>query len=133
VDHLRERGFAVSGMSGPGGALHLEATSVLLTSHLQTDEVIALSVSVAVARETTSIPFADGADRALAKIEAALPRHRVGELQRFMQRVLIGDTVPDVRIEHTRIDQKLVVLFDNAFTCVRLLTFIYTVRLGQRR
>jgi predicted DNA-binding transcriptional regulator YafY len=32
VNHLRERGFEISGMSGPGGGLHLEATSVLVTS-----------------------------------------------------------------------------------------------------
>jgi len=75
-------------------------------------------LSVAVARATTSIPFAAGADRALAKIEAALPRHRVGELQRFMQRVLIGDTVPDVRVEPTRIDPTLVVVFENALRAV---------------
>jgi predicted DNA-binding transcriptional regulator YafY len=132
VNHLRERGFEISGMSGPGGGLHLEATSVLVTSHLQTDEVIALILSVAVARATTSIPFADGADRALAKIEAALPRHRVAELQRLMQRVLIGDTVPDVRIAPTRIDPTLVVVFEDAFTSGRLLTFSYTDREGRR-
>jgi predicted DNA-binding transcriptional regulator YafY len=132
VNHLRERGFEISGMSGPGGGVHLEATSVLITSHLDTDEVVALILSVAVARATTWVPFAEGAERALAKIEAALPRHRVGELQRFMQRILIGDSAPDLRIAVTRIDPTLVVTFERAFTSSLLLTFNYTDREGRR-
>ena len=42
VSHLRDRGFEISGMPGPGGGIHLEATSVMITSHLETDEVVAV-------------------------------------------------------------------------------------------
>jgi predicted DNA-binding transcriptional regulator YafY len=132
VNHLRARGFDISGMSGPGGGVHLEATSVMITSHLDTDEVVALILSVAIARATTWIPFADGAERALAKIEAALPKRRVGELQRFMQRVLVGDSALDLQGAVPAIDPKLVATFERAFTSGQLLTFTYTDREGRR-
>jgi predicted DNA-binding transcriptional regulator YafY len=132
VSHLRERGFDISGMSGPGGGVHLEATSVMITSHLDTDEVVALILSVAIARATTWIPFADGAERALAKIEAALPTKRVGELQRFMQRVLIGDAGLDLNSAVPGIDPTLVATFERAFTSSRLLAFSYVDRERRR-
>lgn len=132
VNHLRDRGFDISGMSGPGGGVHLEATSVMITSHLDTDEVVALILSVAISRATTWIPFADGAERALAKIEAALPERRVAELQRFMQRVLIGDSAPDAGGSFTTIDKALVATFEKAFTTSQLLAFSYVDRVGRR-
>ena len=132
VNHLRDRGFDISGMSGPGGGVHLEATSVMITSHLDTDEVVALILSVAVARAATWIPFADGAERALAKIEAALPRQRVGELQRFMQRVLIGDSTQDGGSTVAKIDPRIVATFEKALTSSRLLAFTYVDREGRR-
>jgi predicted DNA-binding transcriptional regulator YafY len=132
VSHLRDRGFEISSMPGPGGGIHLEATSVMITSHLETDEVVALILSVAIARATTWIPFADGAERALAKIQAALPQQRVGELQRFMQRVLIGETTPDPGSTVAEIDPLLVGTFENAFTTSRLLAFNYVDREGRR-
>jgi len=132
VSHLRDRGFEISGMSGPGGGVHLEATSVMITSHLDTDEVVALILSVAVSRATTWIPFADGAERALAKIEAALPAQRVGEVQRLMQCVLIGDAAPNSRSSSAKIDKALVATFEQAFTAGRLLAFSYVDREGRR-
>ena len=132
VNHLRDRGFDISGMSGPGGGVHLEATSVMITSHLDTDEVVALILSVAIARATTCVPFADAAERALAKIEAALPEQRVGELQRFMQRVLIGNSAPYPGSTATRIDPAMVTTFENAFSTSRLLAFSYVDREGRR-
>lgn len=131
VNQLRDRGFDISGMSGPGGGVHLEATSVMITSQLDTDEVVALIMSVAISRATTWIPFADGAERALAKIEAALPRQRVGELQRFMQRVLIGDSIPQPGAT-AAIDSALVATFENAFTKSQLLAVDYVDREGRR-
>jgi predicted DNA-binding transcriptional regulator YafY len=132
VNRLRDRGFEISGMSGPGGGVHLEATSVMITSHLDTDEVVALILSVAVSRATTWIPFADAAERALAKIEAALPKQRVGELQRFMQRVLIGDSARGSDSATTAIDPGMVTTFEEAFTTSRLLAFTYVDRDGRR-
>jgi predicted DNA-binding transcriptional regulator YafY len=132
VNQLRDRGFEISGMSGPGGGVHLEATSVMITSHLDTDEVVALILSVAIARATSWIPFASGAERALAKIESALPEQRVVELQRFMQRVLIGDSAPAPGGRVSEIDNALVANFEEAFTASRLLAFGYVDREGRR-
>jgi predicted DNA-binding transcriptional regulator YafY len=131
LNHLRDRGFDISGMSGPGGGVQLKATSVMLTSHLDTDEVVALILSVAISRAVTWIPFSHGADSALAKIEAALPQQRVDELQRFMQRVLVGDTALDVPGAGT-IDPGLVTIFEKALTANRLLAFSYVDRAGRR-
>lgn len=132
LNHLRDRGFDISGMSGPGGGVQLKATSVMITSHLDTDEVVALILSVAISRAVTWIPFSLGADRALAKIEAALPQQRVDELQRFMQRVLVGDSGLEVQGAGEAIDPALVATFEKAFTANRLLVFSYVDRAGRR-
>ena len=132
VNHLRDRGFDISGMSGPGGGVHLEATSVMITSHLHADEVVALILSVAISRATTCVPFADAAERALVKIEAALPKQRGGELQRFMQRVLIGDSARDPGSTAAAVDPGMVTTFEKAFTTSRLLAFNYVDRDGRR-
>ncbi len=134
---LRDRGFDISSMSGPGGGVHLEPTSVMVTSQLAGDEVVALILSVAISQATPFMPFADGAERALAKIQAALPSRRVAELQRFMQRVLVGEPAPTSaqRAGH-RVHKDLVNRFEEAFTTNRLLGFAYVDREGaptQRR
>jgi predicted DNA-binding transcriptional regulator YafY len=134
---LRDRGFDISSMSGPGGGVHLEPTSVMVTSHLAGDEIIALILSVAISQATPYTPFAAGAERALAKIQAALPRTRVEELRRFMQRVLVGEPAPrSAHRDAHRIHQDLVSRFEHAFTTNRMLGFCYTDREGattQRR
>ncbi len=134
---LRDRGFDISSMSGPGGGVHLEPTSVMVTSHLAGDEVVALILSVAISQATPYMPFAAGAERALAKIQAALPRRRVEELQRFMQRVLVGEPAPrSAHRDAHRIHKDLVSRFEEAFTTNRMLGFGYTDRDGattQRR
>ena len=131
VEQLRNRGFDIAGMAGPGGGLHLDASSVMLTSHLDADEVVALLLSVAVARATTQIPFAAAADRALAKIQVALPAPRVGELQLFMQRVLIGEPAFESSAAGA-LDPRLITTFEEAFTAQLLLAFTYTDGGGRR-
>jgi predicted DNA-binding transcriptional regulator YafY len=134
---LRARGFDISSMSGPGGGVNLEPTSVMVTSQLSGDEVVALILSVAISRAAPFMPFADGAERALAKIQAALPTSRAAELQRFMQRVLVGEPAPrSAQRDGHRIHKDLVSRFEQAFTANRLLGFAYVDREGaatQRR
>lgn len=125
LGRLRSRGFHISALSGPGGGVRLQPTSVMVTSQLDGEEVAALILSVAIARATPWIPFASAADGALAKIEAALPRQRVGELQTFMQRVLIGDPSAVPAGEIDVIEPTLVSQFEQAFTGNRLLRFDY--------
>jgi predicted DNA-binding transcriptional regulator YafY len=132
IGHLRNRGFEITGMAGPGGGVHLEAGSVMIASRLGADEVVALLLSVAVARATTRVPFATGAERALAKIEASLPAARVGELQRFMQRVLIGDPAGEPADGGGRLDPRLIATFEEAFTANVLLSFAYVDAGGRR-
>ena len=78
------------------------------------------------------MPFAGGADRALAKIEAALPSQRASELQSLMQRVMIGDPSNAPIEEIGDIDPSLVAAFETAFTAARLLSFRYTNATGDR-
>jgi biotin operon repressor len=70
---LREAGFELTTFSGPGGGVRLNPTSVMITSQLRASEVIALIVSAEIARAAKTVPFAAGAEHALAKIEQALP------------------------------------------------------------
>jgi predicted DNA-binding transcriptional regulator YafY len=132
VSRLRNRGFDISSMSGPGGGVQLRGSSVMLTSRLDADEVVALILSVAVSRAVSSVPFAESADRALAKLEAALPQARVAELQRFMTRVLIGDPAPEPAPPRPTLDPGLVTAFETALATNRLLAFAYRDRHGRR-
>ena len=131
LDRLRDRGFEISTMSGPGGGVHLEPTSVLVTSQLDGDEVVALIVSVAMAQAVPWMPFASGAADALAKIEASLPRGRAQQVQALMMRILVG---PPSRERDTprRPSPLLARLFELAFRDARLLAFDYRDRDGAR-
>jgi predicted DNA-binding transcriptional regulator YafY len=132
LDRLRGRGFRISSLSGPGGGVHLEPTSVMVTSQLTGEEVVALVLTVAVAQATTTVPFASGADKAVAKIVAALPHDRATELQAFMQRIFIGDESPPNAHRAAPIDPRLVAAFERAVTANRLIRFSYTDASGRR-
>lgn len=54
---LREAGFHLDTFSGPGGGVQLNPTSVMITSQLRTTEVIALIVSVEIARAAKTVPL----------------------------------------------------------------------------
>jgi len=72
----------------------------MITSQLRASEVIALIMSVEIARAAGTVPFAAGAEHALAKIEQALPAARVAELRTLRERILVGDPArecPDAR------------------------------------
>ncbi len=132
LNGLRDRGFHITSMTGPGGGVHLEPTSVIVTSQLDGDEVVALILSVALAQASPLMPFAAGAERALAKIEASLPSQRTADLQRFMQRVFVGDPAAVTPIDLGPIDDALVAAFERAFTEQRLLRFDYTNANGRK-
>ena len=129
---LRDRGFIISGLAGPGGGVHLEPTSVMITSQLTGDEVVALILSIAIARATPGVPFAAGADQALAKIEASLPRGRSADVQQFMQRVLVGGPSTEPTGTLGTVDTHLVSAFERALTTSHELAFAYTDKNGNR-
>jgi predicted DNA-binding transcriptional regulator YafY len=105
---------------------------VLLSSHLAAEEVVALVLSVAVTRATPWIPFAAGAERALAKIEGALPAERVRERRRLMERIFIGEpaTTPP-RLDERTVAKTLLRAFEEAFTSNCVLRFQYVGRDGR--
>lgn len=130
---LRTRGFAIAGESGRGGGVQLDPGSVLVSSQLDAEEVVALVLSVAVLRAAAWIPFAAGADRALGKIEGALAPARLRELRRFMSRVLVGDPVEVSHEPHRGVvDPALLPAFERAFTASHMLRFDYVDRDGRR-
>ncbi|HEY3260668.1 MAG TPA: WYL domain-containing protein [Pseudonocardiaceae bacterium] len=127
---LRGAGFDIDTFSGPGGGVRLNPTSVMITSQLGTNEVVALIVSVELARAAKTVPFAAGAQHALAKIEQALPAARAAHLRALCERILVGE--PSGEARPGNIDPNLVEAFETAFTSTRLLAFTYHDRHGRR-
>jgi predicted DNA-binding transcriptional regulator YafY len=129
---LRTRGFTIRGEGGRGGGVLLDASSVLLSSRLAADEVVSLVLSVAIMRAAPWIPFAAGADRALAKIEGALPADRLRELRRLMRRILVGDPTGAATPAANAVEPGLLPAFEQAFTSSRVLCFDYIDREARR-
>lgn len=130
LDALRVRGYDVRATAGPGGGVHLDPRSVLVSSQLASNEVVALVLSVAVARAAQGLPFASGAERALAKVEGALPAARLEELERVKARILVGD--PAGGTPDGDVDPSLLATFELAFTAGKILLFAYVDRGGRR-
>jgi predicted DNA-binding transcriptional regulator YafY len=126
---LREAGFDLDTFSGPGGGVRLNPASVMITSQLRASEVVALIVSAEIARAAKTVPFAAGAEQALAKIEQALPASRAAELRTLRERILVGDPAQDAR--PAAIDPTLVEAFETAFTTTHLLAFTYRDQQGR--
>lgn len=131
LDRLRDRGFVISSMSGPGGGVHLEPTSVLVTSQLAGEEVVALILSAAVAQAFPWMPFASGTESALAKIEASLPHERARQVQALMMRIMIGTPSSASVRQTSTVSPLLARFFELAFREQRLLAFEYRDRHGS--
>lgn len=131
LDRLRDRGFEISSMPGPGGGVHLEPTSVLVTSQLAGEDVVALILSAAVAQAFPWMPFASGARSALAKIEASLPQQRARQVQALMMRIMIGKPSSASARQQGTVSPLLARLFELAFSEERLLAFEYRDRGGS--
>jgi len=133
IAQLREQGFLIRTMSGPGGGISLDPTSVLVSPKLTSAEVFALLISIAVLKETHSIPFAQLADTGLKKIEQALPRDRVMELREILQSVYIGtpDPVAPMPIIGS-IDQSVLPAFETGFLNSQRMRFRYTDRNSKK-
>lgn len=125
LNRLRDRGFEISAISGPGGGVHLKPTSVLVTSQLDGEDVVALILSVAIAESFPWMPFASGANDAMAKIEASLPHRRANKLQDLMMRIMIGNPASQTTRRDGSISPLLARLFETAFSEERLLAFSY--------
>lgn len=128
---LRGVGFELDAFPGPGGGVRLNPTSVMITSQLRTDEVVALILSVAIAQAARTVPFAAEAERALAKIEQALPPARAAELRACRERILVGDPSSDPPSSATGIDPNLLGAFESAFAAALMLAFDYRAGNGR--
>jgi len=129
---LRARGFDIPGEGGPGGGVQLDPGSVLLSSQLAAEEVVALVLSVAVMRAAPWVPFAAGAERALAKIEGALPSDRIRQLRHFMRRILVGEPAgAEAALAVRAVDPAFLPAFEQAFTASCVLLFDYVDREGR--
>lgn len=118
-------------MTGPGGGVRLEPTSVMITSQLEGREVVALLLATAIARASPGVPFITAADSAIEKIEASLPASRAAELQRFMNRVLIDTPPAGAAPPRGPVAAGLVEKFEQAFTANCMFAFTYTDRAGN--
>jgi predicted DNA-binding transcriptional regulator YafY len=133
LDAMRARGFAIDGTVGRGGGVQLDPATVLLTTQLTTEEVIALLVSVALLRAAPWLPFAARAQEAVAKIERVLPAAGVRDLRRMLQRVLIGGPAPAATLATVGpVDPDLLQVFERCFNGGRVLKFAYSDRQGRR-
>lgn len=131
IGRLRDRGFEISSMSGPGGGVHLEPTSVLVSSQLTGEEVVALILSAAIAQAFPSMPFASGARSALAKVEASLPYERAGQLQTLMSRIMVGVPLSNPVGGSGEVSPLLARIFEAAFTNQQSMGFSYLDRMGK--
>lgn len=129
---LRDRGFIILAESGPGGGVSMDPGSVLLSTQLAAEEVVALVLSVAMIRAAPWMPFAAPADAALAKIEGALPPQRVGQLRRLMDRILVGDPIDQAPVSVGPVDPALLEGFERAFSQSCVLRFDYRDREGRK-
>ncbi len=129
---LRDRGFSIRGDGGRGGGLSLDPSTVLLSTQLAADEVVALILSVELMNATPSMPFSTLAESALRKIEGALPDARVRELRRLLGRVLVGPSTEPSRAMPGSVDPRLLAAFERAFSSRLVLRFDYTDRNGRR-
>jgi len=133
LDAMRDRGFGIDGTVGRGGGVQLDPTTVLLTTQLATDEVIALLLSVALLRAAPWLPFGARAQDAVAKIERVLPAAGVRELRRMLQRILIGEPAPPSTLATAgSVDPDLLPPFERCFNSGRVLKFAYADREGRR-
>jgi len=126
---LRSRGFVIRSEGGPGGGVELDPDTVYVSSQLKADEVVALALSVAMLRAAPWMPFADLAERALGKIEGALPPRRTRELRRLLARVFVGDPALGGGFPEP-VEDALLGVFERAFTQGYVLTFDYVDRHG---
>lgn len=133
IAELREQGFVIHTSSGPGGGLSLDPTSVLVSPKLTSAEVFALLISIAVLKQTHSLPFSQLADTGLKKIEQSLPRNRVLELRNILESVYIGPAATeDVLATVQSIHRTVLPAFETGFLNSQRMHLSYTDRHGKK-
>ena len=75
VERLRELGYPVESLSGPGGGYRLRAGTAMPPLLLDDDEAIAIAVGLGTAARSSVSGIEESAVRALVKLEQVLPAH----------------------------------------------------------
>src|SRR6476620_10865237 len=75
VDRLRELGYPVESLTGPGGGYRLRAGAAMPPLLLDDDEAIAIAVGLGTAARASVAGIEESAIRALVKLEQVLPAH----------------------------------------------------------
>src|SRR5256885_55512 len=75
VERLRELGYPVESLSGPGGGYRLRAGTAMPPLLLDDDEAIAIAVGLGTAARASVTGIEETAVRALVKLEQVLPAH----------------------------------------------------------
>ncbi len=132
IAELREQGFVIRSTSGPGGGVYLDPTSILVSPKLTSTEAFALLISIAVLKETHSMPFANLADTGLKKIEQSLPRDRVLELREILRSVYIGRPTVEMPSLDEEIDPSVLPAFETGFLNSQRMKFRYSDRNGKK-
>jgi predicted DNA-binding transcriptional regulator YafY len=109
----------------------MDPSTVLLSGHLTADEVVGLIVSVSLLRASPWMPFSREAERALVKIERALPPERIRSLRLLLRRVLVGSPAPDATRDLDSVAATVLVAFERAFGARFVLAFRYQNREGH--
>ena len=92
VDRLRELGYPVESLSGPGGGYRLRAGTAMPPLLLDDDEAIAIAVGLGTAARASVAGIEETAVRALVKLEQVLPAH----LRRRVQALGMATVAPPV-------------------------------------
>jgi predicted DNA-binding transcriptional regulator YafY len=92
VERLRELGYPVESLSGPGGGYRLRAGTAMPPLLLDDDEAIAIAVGLGTAARASVSGIEESAVRALVKLEQVLPSH----LRRRVQALGMATVAPAV-------------------------------------
>jgi len=131
ISALREAGHAIDATPGPGGGVRIAPDSRPRAVHFEVNEIIGLTLSVAVLKATPHMPFAKSAEAALDRARRALSSERQRAMNRLQRRVLIGKPASDrTKLSLGPIDDRLLAVFERCFTGGRVLAFDYTDWIG---
>jgi predicted DNA-binding transcriptional regulator YafY len=92
VDRLRELGYPVESLTGPGGGYRLRAGTAMPPLLLDDDEAIAIAVGLGTAARASVAGIEEPAVRALVKLEQVLP----SQLRRRVQALGMATVAPAV-------------------------------------
>jgi predicted DNA-binding transcriptional regulator YafY len=134
VAALRERGEPLETDSGPGGGLRLHPSALLPAVRLHVEEVVGLTLSLHLARQAApTSPFSRAAFAGLDRMTGSLPPERLRELQKLLQRVVVGRPASAaLAASAVPPESTLLLAFERAFRTRCALGFGYVDRHGKR-